>query len=361
MGRKGQNNKESGSSQGFNSTRSQRSSRGGRGGTKGGGGLRKSGSSNAGGGGRPSDHERAMVKQRAFGAKLAMWDTGQCASACSGHWLAQHGYVQRMTVGTPFRGIALSHHGTRTLSPADREQVDEYGLIVLDCSWTRTDEIPRSKLKAEHCLLPFLVAANRINYGRAYKLNDAEAFAAALYIVGHQQLAHDLLESFPYGEEFFKINREQLDAYAMCADSAEVVAAQEEYLSRCASEAIESRANFDPYAGLPSYSDESDGSDDDEEEENDSFDGNDAACDDENVGDAVQSVAGYQDSDAKKSKQTSGHSDSSDVEVSEVHYLQQDSHSAVDSGCQDRDKDDIGCLNEGVAQIQVTASASGEK
>jgi pre-rRNA-processing protein TSR3 len=142
-------------------------------------------------------------------------------------------------------------------------------LIVLDCSWTRTAEIPRSKLKAEHCLLPFLVAANRINYGRAYKLNDAEAFAAAMYIVGHKQLAHDLLESFPYGEEFFKINQEQLDAYVQCTSSAEVVAAQEEYLARCAAESIESRANFDPYAGLPSYSDEDEEEEEEDEEDSD--------------------------------------------------------------------------------------------
>ena len=41
-----------------------------------------------------------------------------------------------------FRGIALPHHGTRTISPADRASVEQHGLVVLDCSWSRTDEVP---------------------------------------------------------------------------------------------------------------------------------------------------------------------------------------------------------------------------
>ena len=168
---------------------------------------------------RRMDNERAARTERGYGAKLSMWDSNQCdPKHCSGHWLAQHGYVRRLAVGTTFRGIALSHHGTRTLSPADRPAVEEHGIIVLDCSWNRLDQIALHKLKASagHVLLPFLVAANRINYGRPMKMNDAEAWAAALYIVGMKEEAEELLESFPYGPEFFKINRHLLDAYAEC-------------------------------------------------------------------------------------------------------------------------------------------------
>ena len=91
------------------------------------------------------------------------------------------------------------------------------------------------------------------------KLNDAEAWAAALYIVGLPQLAHQLLESFPYGPEFFKINAHLLDAYAACANAAEVIAVQNTYIQKCEAEKKakrEGKSDDDPYAGLPSYSDD---------------------------------------------------------------------------------------------------------
>jgi len=203
-----------------------------------------------------AQNEKAAMQERGYGAKLAIWDSGQCdPKHCSGHWLAQKGYIRRCQIGTSFQGIALSHHGSRTLSPADYDTVQEHGLIVLDCSWNRTDEIHVSKLKARagHCLLPFLVAANKINYGRPMKLNDAEAFAAALYIVGMEDEARQLLESFSYGEEFFRVNQHLLDLYQSCSDGPAVVAAQNKYLEQCREETKLKKAGldgFDPYAGL---------------------------------------------------------------------------------------------------------------
>ena len=71
-------------------------------------------------------------------------------------------------------------------------------------------------------LLPYLLAANSVNYGKPHKLNTAEATAACLYIVGFKTEAHTLLSPFSYGEEFLRLNFECLEAYSACSDEAGV-------------------------------------------------------------------------------------------------------------------------------------------
>lgn len=73
-----------------------------------------------------------------------------------------------------------------------------------------------------HRLLPFLLAANPVNYGKPYKLNTAEATAACLYLTGFAPDAAAIMSQFSYGEEFLRLNRAALDAYAACGSSDEV-------------------------------------------------------------------------------------------------------------------------------------------
>jgi len=77
--------------------------------------------------------------------------------------------------------------------------------------------------------LPYLLAANPVNYGKPFVLSSVEAFAAALVILGHPDEALAVLAKFAWGEQFMNLNREPLTAYAGAADSSAVVAAQAEF------------------------------------------------------------------------------------------------------------------------------------
>lgn len=107
------------------------------------------------------------------------------------------------------------------------------GLSVIDCSWARLAEIPFKQMRAgHHRLLPFLVAANPVNYGKPSKLSCAEAAAATLYICGYVDAAKAVLDEFGWGKEFIKLNTELLELYRTSADAAEVVQRQNEWLEK---------------------------------------------------------------------------------------------------------------------------------
>jgi pre-rRNA-processing protein TSR3 len=127
-------------------------------------------------------------KRRTFPVVLRMWDFNQCdAKRCTGRKLCRLGYVTSMKPGAHFRGIVLSPHGHKIVSREDLGIVESIGISVIDCSWARIQEMGIKQIHSgSHRLLPYLVATNSVNYGKAHKLSCVEAIAAALYIVGMQ-------------------------------------------------------------------------------------------------------------------------------------------------------------------------------
>ncbi len=124
-------------------------------------------------------------------------------------------------------GLVLDPHAERALSPAD----DPDRLVVLDCSWTSV-EPDAFALGGDRRALPYLVAANPVNFGRPLRLTTVEALAAALAVLGRRDRAAAVLSKFTWGETFLELNDEPLRRYADCADSSEVVAVQREYAER---------------------------------------------------------------------------------------------------------------------------------
>jgi pre-rRNA-processing protein TSR3 len=172
------------------------------------------------------------------GPRLAMWDFGHCdPKRCTGRRLAKQGVIHSLQVSMPCKGVVLTPAGDCSVSREDAELVARAGLGVVDCSWARLDEVPFAKLRCgRKRLLPFLLAANPVNYGKPLKLTCAEAMAGALWIVGMQRDARALLGKFTWGSSFFDLNKGLLEAYAACEDSAAVVRVQNEYIATCEGE-----------------------------------------------------------------------------------------------------------------------------
>ncbi len=147
---------------------------------------------------------------------------------CSALKLARHGLAQLLRNPRQIRRstIALNPFSEKALSPADRELAEQAGVLVLDCSWSEALERFQGRLRGEQRCLPYLVAANPVNYGRVGKLSSIEAAASALFILGYPDAAQRMLELYKWGPHFLVLNREPLSEYAAATDSSDVIARQ---------------------------------------------------------------------------------------------------------------------------------------
>ncbi|CAM1503770.1 Fc.00g013610.m01.CDS01 [Cosmosporella sp. VM-42] len=225
---------------------------------------------------RHGDDDENPTQKPAF--KAACWDLGHCdPKRCSGKKLMRIGLMRELHMGQRHNGVIITPNGKHTISPADREVMDLYGAAVVECSWARTKEVQWNKVggKCER-LLPYLVAANTVNYGKPWRLNCVEALAAAFYICGHANWAEQILAPFSYGPSFLEINSSLLKRYAACSDEAEMKKTEEEWMEQLEREYAESREEGDDMwtSGNtnrrrfdPSDDDEEDEDEDDDDEE----------------------------------------------------------------------------------------------
>jgi pre-rRNA-processing protein TSR3 len=126
----------------------------------------------------------------------------------------------------PRNTLLLDPTAGKAVSPADKTA---RSITALDCSWEVLDTGAVRSWRIRRAL-PFLLAANPVNFGRPFRLTSAEAFAATLYILGEEEQSRDILTRFGWGCRFFELNEEPLALYAQAPGSAGVVAIQATYL-----------------------------------------------------------------------------------------------------------------------------------
>ena len=134
----------------------------------------------------------------------------------------------------PRKGFILEPLCGKVFGPEDHEVLLNNGgsIVGLDCSWAHIEEsveqvMKRTKLQPR--MLPLLLAANPVNWGKPSKLTTAEALATILFLIGREEQARRVLGAFRWGERFFELNKEPLEAYAAAKSSAELVALQFEF------------------------------------------------------------------------------------------------------------------------------------
>jgi pre-rRNA-processing protein TSR3 len=103
------------------------------------------------------------------------------------------------------KAIILNPFSHIELTAEDRNLIQKYGIIVIDCSWKNLTKLRKFNMINERRLPP-LIAANPVNYGKWEKLSSVEAIAASLFITGFKDDAKLILSKFSWGDSFIKIN-----------------------------------------------------------------------------------------------------------------------------------------------------------
>ncbi|MEM0097675.1 MAG: DUF367 family protein [Conexivisphaerales archaeon] len=121
---------------------------------------------------------------------------------------------------TPFSDVVLKQ------TSYDYTIAQLKGITAVDASWNKSYSWRNQFLNKGSRRLPFLIAANPINFAKPGKLSTVEALAASLYILGFTDDAIKILLKFKWGEQFIKLNKRALEAYRFTDD----ILAEESYV-----------------------------------------------------------------------------------------------------------------------------------
>ncbi|MCW3981786.1 MAG: DUF367 family protein [Candidatus Bathyarchaeota archaeon] len=168
--------------------------------------------------------------------RIFIYHAKQCdPHKCSALKLKRHNlvWVVHHARKLPRGALILNPFAERAFSPKDQTQIQMKGLVALDLSWSHAEDAEKLlSLRGASRSLPYLLAANPINFGTPTKLSTVEALAAALIISGFRKRAERLLSVFKWGPTFLTLNDELLKAYAKAPNSTEIIKMQKQFMNQ---------------------------------------------------------------------------------------------------------------------------------
>ena len=176
--------------------------------------------------------EKEEEEYEEFTIKLSMLYFDQCdPKKCTGKKMERLGLLKEIKFSRNYGGILLTPTGKKLCSIEDHDIIAKKGICVIDCSWAKFEELHLDLHKIETRSLPFMVAVNPVNFGKAYKLSCVEAFAACLYLGGFEKESRFIMDHFKWGEHFFKVNEELFNKYKGVTSQDELKQIQEKYIN----------------------------------------------------------------------------------------------------------------------------------
>ena len=162
--------------------------------------------------------------------RLHVYHVGECApKKCTSKKLAKFDLVRLYTKAWSLpKSLLLDPSSCTVLSPNDKTK----NLAAVDCSWNHYREVFKDFSATDRRRLPYLLAANPINYGKPYHLTTAEALASALFILEKQEQAKMILSKFKWGLGFISLNSHALLDYSRAKDAEEILLIERDYAGR---------------------------------------------------------------------------------------------------------------------------------
>ena len=123
--------------------------------------------------------------------------------------------------------LLLDPFAQKTLLRSDVSLIDS--ITGIDCSWELAGKTFAKRFLGVEKKLPPLLAGNPVNYSKLNKLTTVEAIAGAVFILGFESLAHDLLDKFKWGHTFYELNQNLLEDYSKANSEEEIKSITKEY------------------------------------------------------------------------------------------------------------------------------------